>query len=52
LQKDKTSVENFDPEFTREPVKLSLVEASVVEAIEPEVFEGFTFTNPEYYVSS
>ena len=52
LQKGKKSASNFDPEFTKEAVKLSPVENAVVAAIEPEVFDGFSFTNPEYFVSS
>jgi len=52
LQKGKKSASNFDPEFTKEAVKLSPVEKAVVAAIEPEVFDGFSFTNPEYFISS
>jgi hypothetical protein len=44
--------ENFDREFTSEPVRLSLVDSTIIAAIEPEVFEGFSFTNPELYVQS
>ncbi len=40
---------NFDPEFTKEPCRLSPVDPTVIAAIEPEVFEGFSFTNPEMY---
>ncbi len=52
FQKGKKSASNFDPEFTKEAVKLSPVEAAVVAAIEPEVFDGFSFTNPEYFLPS
>ncbi|XP_064406888.1 protein kinase C alpha type-like [Halichondria panicea] len=45
----KKSVSNFDPEFTKEPCRLSPVDPTVIAAIEPEVFEGFSFTNPEMY---
>nr|CAA73553.1 Serine/Threonine protein kinase [Suberites domuncula] len=45
----KKSVSNFDPEFTKEPCRLSPVDPTVIGAIEPEVFEGFSFTNPEMY---
>lgn len=49
LQRGKKSVSNFDPEFTREPCRLSPVDPTVIAAIEPEVFQGFSFTNPEMY---
>ncbi len=49
MQKGKKSASNFDPEFTREPCRLSVVDKAVVAAIEPEVFEGFSFTNPQMY---
>lgn len=51
LQRGKKSASNFDPEFTKEPCRLSLVDSTVIAAIEPEVFEGFSFTNPEYYLA-
>lgn len=50
--KSKKSASNFDPEFTKEPCRLSPVDPNVVAAIEPEVFEGFSFTNPETYIAS
>lgn len=46
----KKSASNFDPEFTKEPCRLSPVDSTVIAAIEPEVFEGFSFTNPEHYI--
>lgn len=49
-QKGKKSANNFDPEFTQEPCRLSPVDANVIGAIDPEVFDGFSFTNPELYV--
>jgi len=42
-------VSNFDPEFTKEPCRLSPVDQNVIAAIEEEVFEGFSFTNPELF---
>eukprot|EP00731_Ephydatia_muelleri_P029444 Em0020g1088a len=48
--KGKKSVTNFDVEFTKEPCRLSVVDQTVVTAIEPEVFDGFSFTNPELYM--
>ena len=48
-QKGKKSVSNFDPEFTKEPCRLSPVDQNVIAAIEEEVFEGFSFTNPEMF---
>lgn len=50
LQRGKKSASNFDPEFTKEPCRLSPVDPTIIAAIEPEVFEGFSFTNPELYV--
>ena len=52
LQKGKKNHDNFDPEFTSEPCRLSPVDSNVIAAIDPEVFEGFSFTNPELYVHS
>jgi len=52
LQKGKSSANNFDPEFTKEPVELSPVENDIVDAIGIEVFEGFSFANPDYFVST
>ena len=50
-QRGKKSVSNFDPEFTKEPCRLSPVDPTIIQAIEPQVFEGFSFTNPEMYHS-
>lgn len=47
--KGKKNHDNFDPEFTSEPCRLSPVDANVIGAIAPEVFDGFSFTNPELY---
>lgn len=52
IQRGKKSASNFDPEFTKEPCRLSPVDSTVIAAIEPEVFEGFSFTNPEYYITT
>lgn len=52
LQKGKKNHDNFDPEFTSEPCRLSPVDSNVIGAIDPEVFGGFSFTNPELYVQS
>lgn len=43
---------NFDPEFTKEPCRLSPVDHNVIAAIEDEVFEGFSFTNPQMFTAS
>ena len=51
-QKGKKSVSNFDPEFTREPCRLSPVDHNVIAAIEDEVFDGFSFTNPQMFTPS
>ena len=51
-QRGKKSASNFDPEFTKEPCRLSPVDSTVIAAIEPEVFDGFSFTNPEYYIAA
>jgi len=51
-QKGKKSVSNFDPEFTKEPCRLSPVDHNVIAAIEDEVFEGFSFTNPQMFTAS
>ena len=51
-QKGKKSANNFDPEFTKETTNLSPVDPQVVAAIAPEVFDGFSFTNPELYGSA
>ena len=51
MQRGKKSASNFDPEFTKEPCRLSPVDSTVIAAIEPEVFDGFSFTNPEYYIT-
>lgn len=50
MQRGKKSAGNFDPEFTKEPCRLSPVDTTVIAAIEPEVFEGFSFTNPELFI--
>jgi atypical protein kinase C iota type len=52
LQKGKKNHDNFDPEFTKEPVRLSPVDANIIAAIDPGAFEGFSFTNPELYIDS
>lgn len=51
-QKGKKSVSNFDPEFTKEPCRLSPVDHNVIAAIEDEVFDGFSFTNPQMFTPS
>ena len=43
---------NFDPEFTKEPCWLSPVDHNVIPTIEDEVFEGFSFTNPQMFTAS
>ena len=43
---------NFDPEFTKEPCRLSPVDHNVIAAIEDEVFDGFSFTNPQMFTPS
>jgi serine/threonine protein kinase len=40
---------NFDAEFTRAKPVLSIVDRGVVDAIDPEVFAEFTFTNPDMF---
>ena len=47
-----TSASNFDPEFIKEVCRLSPVDPTIIAAIEPEVFEGFSFTNPDVYVQN
>ena len=49
LQKGDKLTSNFDEEFTRAPPILSEVDKQVVDAIDPELFADFSFTNPDMY---
>jgi len=43
---DEFGLDNFDPQFTEEPVQLTPVESSTILRIDQSEFEGFEYINP------
>jgi len=46
--KGESAVNNFDPDFTMEPAKLTPVEDDLLRSIDQAQFRGFSFVNPNF----
>jgi len=43
---DEFGLDNFDPQFTEEPVQLTPVDSTTLQRIDQADFEGFEYINP------
>ncbi len=48
FQKGDKAVNNFDPDFTMEPAKLTPVEDELLRSMDQTQFRGFSFINPNF----
>uniref|UniRef100_A0A914S0P7 Protein kinase domain-containing protein n=1 Tax=Parascaris equorum TaxID=6256 RepID=A0A914S0P7_PAREQ len=50
-QKHEASTENFDPQFLKLPLKLTMPDWMVLSNLRGDEFRSFTYYNPEYFNS-
>ncbi len=48
FQKGESAVNNFDPDFTMEPAKLTPVDDDLLKSMDQAQFRGFSFINPNF----